>query len=156
MSPFQSIILGVVAGIITAISLFILKELWLKSLLPLYQKYRYLGADISGSWTNEYVDEESKSTFSLVLTQNAHKITGSMHFTNTSKTQKNNVDYSLVGEYWEGYLTLSARSKDRKVFSNGAMFFKLISNGKNLNGYFAFRNSADDVVSSKALKLNRN
>jgi hypothetical protein len=158
MEPYQSIILGVVAGIITAVALFLLKELWLKSLFPLYQKHRYQGADISGSWTKEYEDSEkkSKSTFSLVLTQKAHKVTGSMYFTNTSPERKINNDYTLTGEYWEGYLTLNARSKDRKVFSNGSMFLKLTGNGKNLDGYFAFRNSFEDVVSSSGLKLNRN
>jgi hypothetical protein len=158
MSSYQSIILGVVAGIITAISLFLLKELWLKSLLPLYQKCRYQGADVSGAWTKEYEDDnkESKSTFSIVLTQNSHKVTGSMYFTNFSPERKICNDYTLTGEYWEGYLTLNARSKDRKVFSNGSMFLKLTGNGKCLDGYFAFRNSFDDVVTSKALKLDRN
>jgi hypothetical protein len=79
-----------------------------------------------------------------------------MYFTNTSPKRKINNDYTLTGEYWEGYLTLNARSKDRKVFSNGSMFLKLTGNGKNLDGYFAFRNSFEDVVSSSGLKLNRN
>ena len=160
MEPYQTIILGAVSGVITAIALFLLKELWLKSLLPLYQKHRYQGADISGSWAAEYVHDASETThsfsFSLVLTQNAHKVTGSMHFTNTIPEVTFSTDYTLTGEYWEGYLTLNARSKDRKLFSHGSMFLKLTHNGKNLDGYFAFRNALKDVVASSELTLIRN
>lgn len=158
MDNFESILLGVVAGVITTVAIFLLKELWTKSLLPLYQKIRYQGADIADSWGNEYADKEndSNATFSLVLKQNAHKITGSMHFVRKGSNTQSNHNYELIGEYWEGYLTLNARSKDRKVFSNGTMFFKLSGNGKSLNGYFSFRNSIEDVVTSTPLLLVRN
>jgi len=78
-----------------------------------------------------------------------------MHFSRNCNGNKTSHNYELVGEYWEGYLTLNARSKDRKVFSNGTMFFKLAGNGKNLEGYFTFRNASEDKVSSVELSLER-
>lgn len=157
MDNVESIFLGIIAGVITASVIFLMKEIWCKSLLPLYQNIRYQGADITDSWSYESTNEENSSnvTFSLALKQNAHKVTGSMHFSKKNKIGQLNHDYELVGEYWEGYLTLNARSKNRKIFSNGAMFFKLSGNGKVLDGYFSFRNSMEDNVSSRPLVLSR-
>jgi len=78
MINLEPIMLGVVAGVITAVAVFLLKELWIKVLLPLYQNIRYQGADISDSWSKEYESKEKESitTFSLVLNQSAHKVKG--------------------------------------------------------------------------------
>jgi hypothetical protein len=153
-----SIILGVISGIATTVLIYIAKKFWSEVLLPLYQNYRYQGADISGSWFTEYNTEEPafKSTFSVVLKQNAHKITGSMHFTYEAEDRKFNIDYNLSGEYWEGYINLTCRSKDRKTFSHGSMFLKLINNGSGLLGQFNFRHSTDDKVVNMPLGLDRN
>lgn len=157
MNTQESIILGVISGILTAIFLFFVKELWTKTFTPWYQSFRYEGADISGSWFAEYTDEKgSKSTYSVVLKQNAHKITGSMQFSHMSSDRKFNIDYNLVGEYWEGYLNLMCRSKDRKVYSHASMFLKLINGGTGLLGQFCFRNAFEDTVNNFPLGLDRN
>jgi hypothetical protein len=158
MSIEWSIILGVISGVVTAVLIYIAKEFWLKVLLPIYQNYRYQGADISGSWFTEYKTQEPdiNTTFSVSLKQNAHKITGSMHFTYKAENRKFNIDYDLSGEYWEGYINLTCRSKDRKIFSHGSMFLKLINNGSGLLGQFNFRHATDDKVVNMHLGLDRN
>ncbi len=157
MTTEESIMLGVVSGVLTAAFIFIAKEFWLKILLPWYQSFRYQGADISGSWFAEYKDEtNTKSTYSIVLKQSAHKVVGSMHFTFISNNRRFNVDYNLTGEYWEGYLNLTRRSKNRKMYSHGSMFLKLINNGSGLLGQFNFRHAFDDTVASFPLGIDRN
>jgi len=158
MSPFETILLGVTAGILTTLAIFTFKVVWFKTLLPVYQSARYQGADISGSWQKDYEDKENEtlSSFSLALNQNAHNVTGSLHFVHKSPEKNFSIDYELIGEYWEGYLTLNCRSKDRKVFSQGAIFLKLTTNGKNFDGYFSFRNALEDIVTSSKLELKRN
>ena len=150
--------LSVIAGVLTAASLLMLKEFWFKVLLPLYRAARYQGADISGPWRHEYRSEEHQSDarFSLVLNQKAHQITGSMHFVYSSPEKKMDFDYHVWGEYWEGYLTLNARSKDRKNFANGTMFLKLVHNGNTFDGCFSFRNSIEDTVTTNNIELVRN
>lgn len=158
MTIEESIILGVVSGVLTAVFIFLAKEFWIKILLPWYQGFRYQGADISGSWFAEYKDdaENSKSIYSVVLKQSAHKVMGSMQFTFVSDTRKFNIDYNLTGEYWEGYLNLTCRSKDRKMYSHGSMFLKLINNGSGLLGQFNFRHAFDDKVVTFPLGIDRN
>ncbi|MFD1217561.1 hypothetical protein [Microbulbifer celer] len=158
MSIQETILIGVLSGVLTACLIFLVKEFWVKIIIPWYQGFRYQGADISGSWYAEYRDEDSESvsTFSVVLSQNAHKITGSMQFNFVSSERKLNIDYNLVGEYWEGYLNLSCRSKDRRLYSHAAMFLKLINGGSGLLGQFSFRNAYADQVNSIPLGLDRN
>ncbi|AUJ72418.1 hypothetical protein [Pseudoalteromonas sp. NC201] len=158
MTQFETILLGVAAGILTTMTIFIAKGIWLKIILPSYQSARYQGADISGSWEKDYENKQkgTLSSFSFVIKQNAHDVSGSLYFVHKSPEKNFSVDYELIGEYWEGYLTLSCRSKDRRVFSQGAIFLKLTNNGKAFNGYFSFRNSSDDIVSSNKLELKRN
>ncbi|MFA0813471.1 hypothetical protein [Microbulbifer epialgicus] len=125
MTTEESIILGVFSGVLAATFIFLAKQFWFKTLLPWYQGFRYQGADNSGSWFAEYEDGDelnTKSTFSVVLKQSAHKITGSMQFTFVSDERKFNIDYNLNGEYWEGYLNVTLRSKDRRIYSHSSLF----------------------------------
>ncbi len=150
--------LGVISGILTACALFLIKEFWLKILVPWYRSFRYQGADISGGWFAEYTEENTgvKSTYSVVIQQNAHRITGSMQCSFVSPERKFNIDYNLSGEYWEGYLNLACRSKDRKIYSHASMFLKLVNGGSGLLGQFCYRNVFEDKVNNFHLGLDRN
>ena len=57
MSNFETIILGVVTGIITTVILFLLNKLITLWLLPLYQEWRYQGADVAGTWVADLNDQ---------------------------------------------------------------------------------------------------
>jgi hypothetical protein len=152
-----TIIIGMVTGILTATFLFVCKEIFTNYIVPFYQRIRYQGADVSGSWFAEYTgDDESKSTFSIVLRQSAHIITGSIQFSHKGPTKSYNVDYYVLGEYWEGYLHLHCRSKDRKVFSHSAAFLKLVGGGTGLLGSFSFRNVETDLVTMMDIGFDRN
>ena len=161
------IVIGVVAGIFTAAIIFAAKGVWVNLIAPWYISLRYKGADISGSWyakidqrelptgapENASRDDPGVSIFSLVLKQRAHQINGSMQFSFDGKRKKFNIDYDVSGEYWEGYLALYCKSKNRKVFSQGMMFLKLINNGACLLGSFSFRNAITDKVEHVFLGL---
>lgn len=157
MNTQESIILGVISGVLTSALIFVVRWWWINFLTPWYQSFRYQGADISGSWFAEFTDTELniKSTYSAVFKQSAHTITGSLQFSYVSPERKFSIDYNLSGEYWEGYLNLMCRSKDRKVYSHAAMFLKLINGGAGLLGQFCFRDAFGDKVDSMPLWLDR-
>jgi hypothetical protein len=157
MTIFETVILGVFSGVLAATVIFILKELWVKTLFPLYRKVKYQGADVSGSWGKEFQYENGvEATFSLNIVQGAHNLDGSMLFVYKSPERCFQVDYITSGEYWEGYVNISCRSKDRKKFSQGNLFLKLIENGKSLEGQFSYRNSIEDKVTTTPIRLDRN
>ncbi len=157
MSPQESITLGVFSGVITAALLFLAKEFWVKIITPWYQGFRYKGADISGSWYAERNDNDAgiQASYTAVFQQSAHIVTGSMQVLYSGPDRKFTVDYQLSGEYWEGYLNLSCRSKDRKMYSHASLFLKLINGGGGLLGQYCFRNAFEDVVSHIPMGLDR-
>lgn len=158
MDYFETILLGVTAGVLTSLSLFFLKSIWISTFLPMYQAARYQGADVSGVWSSEYYDEKlkSKATFSLDLKQRAHRLDGSLFFSHKSGDEKTSVNYNIEGEYWEGCLTLKCRNTDRKGFSQGSMFLKITYNGHRLDGSFSYRSSKTGDVVNSPIYMDRN
>ena len=155
MEHIETIAVGVFVGVLTAVLLSLVKKFWVKVVVPFWQQLRYQGADISGVWDAHYKDRETETSLSLVLRQSAHDITGSMHFSTTNGDLKETIDFHIKGTYWENYLTLSAQSKDKKVFSGGVMYLKSVSNGFCLDGYFSFRDSNTDSVTSPKILFKR-
>lgn len=157
----HTVILGVVSGVGTSALLFLIKEFWVRTLIPWYQNVQYKGADVSGSWYAERTESapdstpEVKSSFSLMLNQNAHVVTGSMLFSTMSTGKHDSVAYNLKGEYWDGYLSITCRSKDRRSMSHGSMFLKHINNGSGLLGSFSFRHAFEDKVISIPMGIDR-
>ncbi|QCZ94671.1 hypothetical protein [Salinimonas iocasae] len=158
MDYFETILLGVTAGVLTSLTLLFMKSVWVNSILPMYQAARYQGADVSGVWNSEYKNEEinSEASFSLDIRQRAHKLNGSLYFSYKSQEEKTSVNYNFEGEYWEGCLTLSCRNKDRKGFAQGALFLKVTHNGRRLEGTFSYRSSKTGDVVNNPIYMDRN
>jgi hypothetical protein len=116
------------------------------------------GADVVNE-ANDAIDQSvgrvdpmafGKSAFTLDLTQNAHEVTGKLLYSWESATDSNTnytIDYSVKGEYWEGYLSLHCRTPNRKIFSQAACFFQVKVNGHALSGNYSFRSVAGEVQS---------
>ncbi|MDV5047581.1 MULTISPECIES: hypothetical protein [Vibrio] len=157
MEQIETIVIGVFVGVLTALLLFMCKQFWMNVIVPFWQRMRYQGADISGVWIAEYKNDEQNSVIklSLVIRQNAHSLTGSMQFSNTAGEITEHVDFELMGNYWENFLTLNAKSKDKKIFSGGTMYLKSVRNGFELDGYFSFRDANTDAVTSPQIKFQR-
>jgi len=92
----------------------------------------------------------------VFLQQNVHLVTGSIRFTYKSPSAQDfDIDYNVHGEYWEGYLNLICRSKNRKSYAHASAFLKPINNGAGLEGQFCFRHAVNDKVDSFPLILIR-
>jgi len=80
METVETIGIGVFVGVLTALLLFVAKSFWVNTIVPFWQKVRYQGADISGSWRASAKSEDGTETdLSLNLNQSAHVISGSMN-----------------------------------------------------------------------------
>jgi hypothetical protein len=157
LNNIETILLGVFVGVLTALLLFVCKQFWVSILVPFWQKIRYRGADISGAWTADFIDEENKTQtkLSLVLYQSAHNIKGSMYFTNKTPEYDEQIEFCLSGTYWETFLSISAKSKSRKTFSGGVMYLKSKRNGAEFDGNFSFRDAGTDSVTNLPIQFIR-
>ena len=155
MSTEESIIFGVIAGVITSFVLLLFKTILEKIILPWYKEFIYKGVDIEGNWHNEYIETDTKSKFSLIIIQNAHDIKGTLIFTQTTTDNEKIVSFQINGKLWEGFLSINLMPDDRKKLSFANSLLKVTKGGSELNGYFTFRNIDTDEVISNKIQLTR-
>lgn len=84
MAYWQSIWVGVVAGVLTSGLLFLAARFWETTLLPFLKETRYQGVVVQGTWQADLANDpgEPTSHAKLMLTQSTHTLTGIFHFTN--------------------------------------------------------------------------
>jgi len=156
LSIFQTVLLGIVSGIATTFILWLVSKMFILWFIPSYQAWRYHGADVSGNWKSDNTyDDGSRVKVSMQLVQHAHTLKGSVFFEIESEHKNVSSNFLVSGEYWEGYFTITLKSIDRKMFSNGALVMKLAEGGCLMVGHFTFRNVVKDEVESEPLILNR-
>ncbi|EGQ9177313.1 hypothetical protein ACU440_004532 [Vibrio alginolyticus] len=147
MEHFQTIIISVFSGVLTALCVYIASLFIKEVLIPRYQKSVYRGIDVSGDWEGKhdlgYVGFELK----LHLIQNAHDLQGRATFIKYSSD--NDVikvtDMRVEGEVWEGFVSLKCRTVSNKNLSFGSMLCKV--GDHSLQGKYIFRNLAGDSSS---------
>lgn len=158
MNIVETIIIGVITGILTTVIIFLASKLITLWLIPRYQEWRYQGADVAGTWIADFGDQNDTSVrtkYSLNLVQRAHKLSGALHFEFENSQKNFTSDFHVEGEYWEGYFTITFKSIDRKLFSRATMVMKLIDGGGAMSGHFSFRDVVNDSVSTVPLVLTR-
>ena len=148
-------VIGIVTGILTALALFLIKQLTLKVLLPIYQEIKYKGVIISGDWHFEAKGpgDADYVEFVFSIKQNAHEISGECDIRKSLPYEKATIRHELTGSLWEGYLTVNLLPKDRSRTSYGTALLKVSRGGQTLDGYLSFRDHTNDSVSSKPISL---
>ncbi|WP_213864582.1 hypothetical protein [Vibrio crassostreae] len=140
MEEFQTILFGVLSGVITALLIFCASLTIKRIIIPWYQRLVYRGVDISGEWNGRLQHLENVYfEVSLELQQSAHNINGT--YTSIKYRDGEYVDTSTMkvsGEVWEGFLTLQCRTVSNKRLSFGAILLKV--NTDVLTGMQVFRN----------------
>lgn len=156
-TPAGTLVLAVFAGILTTFLLFGLTKLFSGVVLPWYLQLIYKGIDLRGVWLAEYDENGAHYRFETRLQQRAHELWGHMTITKTGTGQHDYVqDFKVVGETWEGFLTLNFRSRDRKSLSFVTGLFKVDARGNKLIGHIAYRDAgATDSVKSEPANWTR-
>lgn len=131
------IILGVVSGVLSAATVYLLVSIFKNIVAPWYLRLVYQGIDVSGSWKSEEEYTNGKTTEALSLNQSAHSLRGTL-------VRHQEIDGDIIistskveGEVWEGCLTLKIRSTNSKRLSFGNMLLKV--EGEKLAGYGSHR-----------------
>ncbi len=155
MNIFETVILGVVSGVITAAFLYLISLFFINHFIPWYQKTIYKGVDISGTWVAE-VTSASGITASMEMTihQNGHSVKGESTIVQgrdpSNLTQVSNL--SMSGHIWEGFITLNQQSKDRTRLSYSTSLLQVLNGGIRLNGVYCFLSIITDKIESLEIK----
>jgi hypothetical protein len=145
------IFIGVVSGVLTAVVLVSLGQLWTKSLLPLIKEWKYQGIDISGTWTGSAGGAE----ITLELQQSTLDLRGLTHIRYRAPANSFDLSFHITGQLWEGYSTLFLKPVSRTVTSVATALLKVAAGGVSLEGEMAFRNINTDKVETMQILLLR-
>ena len=150
-----TIVFGIVSGVFTTALLYILGLLFSKVIIPWYQRIIYQGVDLNDEWEFEKNQSGDVERFRLSIVQNANNIQGHLLYLRIKNDETREVNYSLTGSVWEGYLTLNMKSKDRRAIAYSTCLLKVERGGHELKGVHCFRNFRTDQVDSVDLLYTR-
>lgn len=158
MNATESLLLGVVAGIITSLVLYALKALFTTILIPKFEDLRYKGVRLDGEWRGNNDTSDFKVDYRLLIKQNAHRVSGRMQITKTGKNipETENLEFKIEGTVWEGFLNLGAWSMDSSRLGFGADLLQIKEGGRKLEGIHVYRSLRRDCVAQLPLSLKKN
>ena len=157
MSTTTSIIIGIIAGIITTLILELSRRIFFKIVIPWYQALVYKGIDISGEWVANIIIQKKgekialKRKLFMSIDQKGHKITGDFTIQNILENESINSvsSYKLSGKISDNYVCLNYARKSQKKIGLGNLLFKVTGLGDRLVGNGTFLNSLDEINSHK-------
>ena len=154
-STSEQIVLGVVSGVLTSALLYLLALVVTRVLVPWYKRLTYEGVDLNGTWEYRFDQPGDYGSMLLHLAQSAHDLKGEAAVTVRSGDSESNLIYSVKGTVWEGYASLTLKSRDRRVIAFGVLLLKVGASGSSLEGFHVFKDSAADLPHSVQFFLRR-
>jgi len=156
MSRTENVLLGIAAGVITSFGLALASLFVTRILLPWYRGLTYAGVDIEGKWEGGTREHSADYSFGVALQQRGHELSGTATITRTGAAVTGYTDtFTISGFTWEGYVSLTLRSIDRKRLSFATALLKIEDRGGQLAGHWAFRSGRTDGVEAASLVLHR-
>jgi|HubBroStandDraft_2_1064218.scaffolds.fasta_scaffold451164_1 hypothetical protein len=147
---------GVVAGVLASALLFVLGLIAQKIVLPWYEAFIFKGVDLRGIWVQEYDAHGAHYAVQMLIEQRAHRISGSASITKSGSGLQDYVQlFTVEGSTWEGFLTLSLQSTNRKSLSFVAGLVKVKDRGNSLVGHWVYRGGVTDEAEAEVLHLVR-
>lgn len=156
MNATENIVLGVVAGVLTSLLLAVAGVLVKQVVVPWYRELVYRGVDLEGTWASKASAHGASYDYPLVLTQSGHELAGTATITKAMTGGTGYRDaFRLSGYTWEGYVSLTLRSEDRRRLSFATALLRVEQRGGVLIGYWAYRGSHIDAVEAEQITLSR-
>lgn len=153
MNVSQTIILGVISGLLTGFFAYFLSSFMKKVILPWFKKVIYSGIDLGGTWivTSEQYDRRD---ITLELKQNA----GELHAISTHVLRDASQGgvgekirtYHLDGDIKDRFIILKGRPNDPTRIGALTFVFEVVGDGKTLRGVgSAYSSSMMEIDSRK-------
>jgi hypothetical protein len=141
----ESLVIGVIGGLLASLITFFVRNVWFAQILPWYEKRIYKDAKIDGEWIaiTKSSNNEHQETL-LNIKQIGHKIDGVA----TDLTRSSGASYSFSGEIRNLILTISYYSNDKSELDRGTITLHLIDNGKRMSGFVSYYSSRKNVIVS--------
>ncbi len=150
MGVSESIVIGVVSGILTSFFIWFLVHVFNEYFIPWYQGMVYQGINIAGTWKGFY--EGKARPYSLInMKQSGHSIEGEQVINLHPYDEK--VDSPKVvllkGTFSDSVLVLTYEPKDKSRLGRGGIVMRLGEDGQVFEGTCAYANAEDGNITEK-------
>mgnify|MGYP001559453092 CR=1 FL=1 len=151
LSVSDSIMLGVISGILTSFVIWLVLQIFQKTILPWYQTITYQGLKISGAWIGIFSDKTSPSTiddpdYVIYINQKGHFIEGSLIRNKNHDGSRGSKEFTFNGLFRDGNLVLTYKPKDNTRLGLGAYVMMLTSDGRKLEGTSVYVGANNRIV----------
>ena len=162
MAGFASnILLGVVAGLVTATAIYLFSIVWKKQLVPWYEQRVYKGVCLQGTWV--LVDDEDKSPVNgqwtqvetFDISQMAQHITGTLTLSPKEGVQEPVVALTLNGEITDRFVTLIMKSPSQHRLAYGVLLGQVVGDGNRIEGQAAYYDVNENQIAAAKVAYRR-
>ena len=135
-----NIVIGVVAGLLTASVLLVLKSLFINSLIPWYRQVMFNGLNLSGSWhsagsTQKMLLEIKQSCEKLSGKATVHLVKENFHESVRDDLHLDDIrTFDVVGEVSERFVSLRLRHTDTTRIGIVTFLLQVDGDGTRLSG----------------------
>ena len=137
-----SILIGVLTGILSAMVVAVISNIYKYMVLPWFQTKVYQGVSLEGKWNGSMQMGDVKWGMGLVVKQKGSKVSGSLTAKSEDpKAKKKETEMSFEGNIYNGYLIISCIATDPHDISFGAMILKV--KNKKMTGRQIFRDLSE-------------
>ncbi len=153
----QTIILGVVSGVITSAILWCIVIFFKKVITPWYEQRIYKGVNISGAWSSVKQNDHWKLEIFLNLKQKAYLVTGSLQAKTTFPGIEYTNYYKVSGKIFDNHLLITYSAQPVNRTGVGSFLLRVAHGGTELRGSAAYiaDGNLDEITSLNELKFNR-
>jgi len=157
-TAYQSLVIGIISGIITAALIYLITEIFRKILIPWYRQMIYRGVDISGEWMNEInLETGNRQTISASIIQKANKISGEITIVkNRNGKQYGSIEmFNMTGELRDRFLYAIIRPTDPKRIGIASLLLEIVGDGSKMRGATAWYDASAAIIAGKSSEWRR-
>ncbi|MEM6184462.1 hypothetical protein [Shewanella vaxholmensis] len=168
MSKFETILLGIPSGIVSAFIVWITMRTWASTFTPWIRKQIYKGVEVQGQWTavvmkdgdrNDIVDiENAVETITYVLNidnQYGHVVTGWFSQDHKCAETESHGRFNFRGQIMDGVLMLSLTPSLKSKSTFGTLLMYVVSAGSRLEGKFTYKGAKTNQINSIDIVLDK-
>lgn len=141
----ETIVLGVISGIVASAIVFVIQLGYLKILRPWAEELLYRDLKIEGQWMVQYPDAKEDFSETVELSRSGHTVTGLV--TVTGGPDKGRI-YHLTGTFKNLILTTSFSGKDERSLDRGCFTVQAQGNGQDMVGYTTYYQDDTNAIAS--------
>ena len=168
VSSYQTILLGIPSGIVSAFIVWVSMKAWASTFTPWLRKQIYRGVEVQGQWITVVMHDVDKKptdnieiaseTITYVLNienQYGHVVTGWFSQDHKCKDTESHGRFKFKGQIMDGVLMLSLTPSLKSKSTFGTLLMYVVSAGSRLEGKFTYKGAKTNNINSIDISLDK-